>query len=168
MKKEVICAAVTALVLTMPSGASASTASLIGDDISAFAIFNNRSASTPSQEFSAPLTVTADATDSFGFGFGDRIQVDVNASSVTLSYVFNAGPNGGLYAAGAASDPCNCLLLSGLNFSGGATISSLSVATATGGFNSISTDLATRTAFGTNAVANFAFPSGPLSNSAGR
>lgn len=139
--------------------AHASSATLVGDAISGFAIFPNTTIE-PTAEVSSPLTVTDDATDAFRFGFGDRFMVDVNASSVTLTYEFSAtffpvGPE----SSPGADDSCNCLLLAGLNFSDGSTISGLSLGTATGGFGSF--DLATGAEFGTDALANFAFPASP-------
>jgi hypothetical protein len=140
----------------------ASTVTLVGDKIIGYEIFPNKTTGVPVASTANAVTVTDDASDTFGFGFDDRFDVDVNALSVTLTYNF---------ATSTFFQPlegCNCLLLAGLNFSDGSTISGLSIEAATGGFATgvgaaTPFTLAARTSFGTNALTNFAFPTGPLS-----
>lgn len=138
----------------------ASTVTLVGDKIIGLEIFPSTATTVPVPSTVNAVTVTDDATDTFGFGFDDIFDVDVNAMSVTLTII-----RGAFFQ---TPGDCNCLLLAGLNFSDGSKISGLSIDAATGGFTtdfgaSTAFTLADRTSFGTNALTNFAFPAGPLS-----
>ncbi|MFW5655240.1 MAG: VPLPA-CTERM sorting domain-containing protein [Roseicyclus sp.] len=115
---------------------AASTTGLVGDAINAFDVVNNVQTPLPGPDDdpTTPIVVTDDTSDTFRYGFRlERFDVNVDAFSVTLTHIF-AGE--GIYP---TSTPCNCLLLTDLNFHDGALIDSVTVDSATGNFDPFQT-----------------------------